>query len=369
MSSVLQTPAQGAPRRLDALIIACLAATWLIWGSTYLAIKWALVSFPPFFQMGTRFVAAGVLLGAWARWRGAPWPGAGEWANAAILGALLLGGGYGATAVAEVSVSSGLVVAFIAVVPALVALFQWPYGLRPSVREAAGIALGLVGVLLLTRGQGFSGSLAGLLAMSVACITWSLGSVWALHGMPGWLGRRRLTLAPGAAGYASQMLAGGLLLLAMSWLAGEQPVLPPDSRGLAAWVYLVLAGSIVGFSAYMVLLQRSGAALASSYTFVNPVIGLVLGVSLGAEVVTRGEWLAAGVVSAGVLLLLSGRQRGWAAAAPPCRSPTNAADAMPSNSAAAEPTNTPAGWPWSSNQPNTGAASAKPTSSPEYTKP
>jgi drug/metabolite transporter (DMT)-like permease len=310
MSAVLQPHALRGPDRLDPVIIACLAATWLIWGSTYLAIKWALVSFPPFFQMGTRFVAAGVLLGAWARWRGASWPSAGEWANAAILGALMLGGGYGATAVAEVSVSSGLVVAFIAVVPALVALFQWPYGLRPSAREAAGIVLGLGGVLLLTRGQGFSGSLPGLLAIGLACITWTLGSVWALHGLPRRLGGRRLDLAPGAAGYASQMLAGGLMLLAASWLAGERPALPPDARSLSAWIFLVVAGSIVGFSAYMVLLQRTSAALASSYTFVNPVIGLVLGVTLGAEVVSRGEWLAAGVISAGVVLLLSGRQRG-----------------------------------------------------------
>ena len=151
--------AQAGTQRLPGLIVACLAATWLIWGSTYLAIKWALVSFPPFFQMGTRFVAAGLLLGLWARWRGATWPTRSEWLSATVLGALMLGGGYGATAVAEVSVSSGLVVAFIAVVPALVALAEWPYGVRPSRLEAAGIVLGLAGVVLLTRGQGFTASL------------------------------------------------------------------------------------------------------------------------------------------------------------------------------------------------------------------
>jgi drug/metabolite transporter (DMT)-like permease len=290
--------------RLPPLIVACLAATWLIWGSTYLAIKWALVSLPPLFQMGTRFVAAALLLGAWARWRGMPWPSRDEWLNAFILGLLMLGGGYGATALAQTSVSSGLVVAFIAVVPALVALGQWPYGVRPSGRESAGIALGLVGVLMLTRGQGFSASLQGLLAISVACVTWCAGSIWALHGLPG---GRKLTLAPGAAGYASQMLVGGALLLTASGLAGEQPTLPPDSRALLCWAYLVVAGSLVGFSAYMLLLQRTGAALASSYTFVNPVIGLVLGVTLGGEVVSRLEWAAAGVVLVGVVLLLSGR--------------------------------------------------------------
>jgi drug/metabolite transporter (DMT)-like permease len=295
----------GAPTTLPTLIVGCLAATWLIWGSTYLAIKWALVSFPPFFQMGTRFVAAGLLLGAWALWRGAAWPTRSQWFSAAVLGALMLGGGYGATAWAEVSVSSGLVVAFIAVVPALVALMQWPYGVRPTRAETAGIALGLLGVGLLTLGQGFSASLPGLLAISLACLTWSLGTVWALHGLPG---GRSLALAPGAAGYASQMLVGGLMLLAGAWAAGETPTLPPDARSLACWLYLVVAGSLVGFSAYMVLLQRTSAALASSYTFVNPVIGLLIGVWVGGELITGLEWVAAGVISAGVVLLLLGRR-------------------------------------------------------------
>jgi drug/metabolite transporter (DMT)-like permease len=191
------------------------------------------------------------------------------------------------------------------VVPAVVALAQWPYGVRPTALETGGIALGLAGVLLLTQGQGFAASPSGLLAIGLACATWSLGTVWALHGLPG---GRRLTLAPGAAGYASQMLAGGLMLLAGSWLAGERPLLPPDGRALASWFYLVVAGSVVGFSAYMVLLQRTSAALASSYTFVNPLIGLVLGATLGGELISHLEWAAAGVVSAGVVLLLLGRR-------------------------------------------------------------
>ncbi len=305
MSAVLPVASAAPGRALSTLVLASLAATWLIWGSTYLAIKWALVSFPPFFQMGTRFVAAGLLLGAFARWRGGRLPSRAEWLNALVLGALMLGGGYGATALAETSVSSGLVVAFIAVVPALVALFQVPYGVRPSRLEAAGIALGLGGVLLLTRGQGFGASLPGLLAIAFACLTWSLGSVWALRGLPG---GRPLTLAPGAMGYASQMLVGGALLLAASWVAGEQPAWPPDARSLACMAYLVVAGSIVGFSAYMLLLERTTPALASSYSFVNPLIGMLLGVTLGGEVVSGLELLAAGITAGGVVLLLLGRR-------------------------------------------------------------
>jgi drug/metabolite transporter (DMT)-like permease len=289
---------------LSPLILACLAATWVVWGSTYLAIKWALVSFPPFFQMGTRFVAAGLLLGTWALWRGAAWPSQKQWASAAVLGALMLGGGYGATAFASQTVGSGLVVAFIAVVPAMVALAQWPYGVRPSVLEAGGIALGVLGVLMLTRGQGFGASFTGLLAMVVACATWSVGSVWALHGLPG---GRRLVLAPGAAGYASQMLVGGLMLLGMSAATAEVPQWPPQGRALLCWLYLVVAGSLIGFSAYMLLLQRTSAALASSYSLVNPVIGMLMGVMWGGEVVSGFEWLAAAVVAAGVMLLLWGQ--------------------------------------------------------------
>jgi drug/metabolite transporter (DMT)-like permease len=301
-------PRHKASAQLSPLIVACLAATWVVWGSTYLAIKWALVSFPPFFQMGTRFVAAGLLLGAWALWRGAAWPTHRQWVSAAVLGALMLGGGYGATAYASQTVGSGLVVAFIAVVPAMVALAQWPYGVRPSWSEGAGIALGLLGVLMLTRGQGFAASWVGLVAMLVACATWSVGSVWALHGLPG---GKSLAMAAGTAGYASQMLMGGVILLGMSQLAAESPTWPPNGRALVCWSYLVVAGSLIGFSAYMLLLQRTSAAMASSYSLVNPVIGMLMGVLIGGEVVTGFEWAAAGVVAAGVMLLLWG-QRGKA---------------------------------------------------------
>ena len=300
LNNTLSRPADIGP----GLLAACLAATWLIWGSTYLAIKWALVSLPPYFQMGTRFAVAGLLLGAWALARGAAWPTRGQWVSAALLGALMLGGGYGLTAVAQTSVGSGLVVAFIAVVPALVSLLEWPYGVKPTRREAGGIALGLLGTLWLMQGQGFAASLQGLLAIAAASFTWSLGTVWARHGLPRALGGGTLALAPGSAGWASQMLAGGLLLLALSAAFGEQPQWPPEPRAALAWGYLVVAGSIVAFSAYMVLLQHTRTAVASSYTFVNPVIGLVLGVTLGGEFVSTGEWAAAALVCAGVVLLL-----------------------------------------------------------------
>jgi drug/metabolite transporter (DMT)-like permease len=307
--SRLANPSIGVPRTMSPLILSCLAAVWLIWGSTYLAIKWALISFPPFYQMGTRFIVAGLLLAAWMRWRGTAWPDRRQWVNASILGALMLGLGYGLTALAEVSISSGLVVAFIAVGPALQAAMEWPYGLRPTRHEAAGILLGLVGVLGLAAGQGFAASPMGLVAVLVASLAWKAGGVWSARGLPRLLGGRALDLKPGAMGYASQMLAGGTLLMLTSLAVGETPSWPVEPLALASWVYLVIAGTLVAFSAFMVLLQRTPTAVSSSYAYVNPVIGLVLGVTLGGETLHASEWLAAALVTGSVMLMLGGHRQ------------------------------------------------------------
>jgi drug/metabolite transporter (DMT)-like permease len=285
-----------APRALSPLIVACLAATWLIWGSTYLAIKFALVSFPPFLQMGSRFLAAGLALALWMRYvRGTAWPTRRQWFHATVVGTLMLGGGMGGTAVAEQTVASGLVVAFIAVVPLIIVLFNLAWGVRPSRLELLGIAVGVAGVLMLTQGHGFTASPGGLLAISVACIAWSAGSVLSQRSMP---------LAPGAMGFASEMLCGGAVLMVLAALAGERSAWPPQPLAAGAWAYLVVFGSLIAFNAYMVLLARASDGLASSYTFMNPVIAMALGVTLGGEVVSAFEWSAAGVVLVGVVLLL-----------------------------------------------------------------
>jgi drug/metabolite transporter (DMT)-like permease len=300
MSAVATAP--GKP--LSPLVLACLAATWLIWGSTYLAIKFALISFPPFVQMGSRFLLAGGLLLAWCRWRGETMPTSRQWGHAAVIGALMLGGGMGCTAYAERTVSSGLVVAFIAVVPVIMALLSLAWRVYPNRLETIGIALGLFGVLLLARGSGFQASASGLALQTLACFAWSLGSV---------LSQRVLPLAAGATGFASEMICGGVLLLAMAVPTGEYPVAsaswPPQPVAVAAWVYLVVAGSLLAFNAYMVLLARAPVTLASSYCFVNPVIAMVLGMAVLGEQVTDAEWAATLVTLAGVVTLLMGRQR------------------------------------------------------------
>jgi drug/metabolite transporter (DMT)-like permease len=301
MPTLAAPAAPGANRgALPPLLWLCLAATWVVWGSTYLAIKYALISFPPFLQMGSRFLFAGLLLAAWMRWRGAAWPSKLQWRNALVVGALMLGGGMGGTAHAEVTIGSGLVVAFIAVVPLLIALLNLIWGIKPTRMEAAGIALGLIGVLMLTQGSGFQSSPAGLAAISIACICWSMGSV---------LSQRSLPLAPGAMGFASEMICGGVVLLVLAAVSRESLAWPPAPQAAWAWLYLVVFGSLIAFNAYMVLLAKAPAALAASYTFVNPVIAMLLGVWIANETVTRFEWYAVAVVLAGVLLLLFKRPK------------------------------------------------------------
>lgn len=286
--------------RASPLVVACVAATWVVWGSTYLAIKFALVSFPPFFQMGTRFLTAAGILLLWIRLRGYPMPTWTQWRNAVIVGALMLGGGMGCTAYAEQTVASGLVVAFIAVTPATIALMNLFFGIRPSRLEVAGMIVGLVGVLFLVRGTGFSAAPTGLIAVATGNVCWTLGSV---------LSQRKFTLADGAVGFASEMLCGGVVLLLLSLSTGEQFHWPVESRALWAWVYLVVFGSLIAFSAYMVLLARTRPAVAASYSFVNPIIGLLLGVTLGSESVTSSEWEAVAVILCGVVLLMFGKKR------------------------------------------------------------
>jgi drug/metabolite transporter (DMT)-like permease len=288
------------------LLVPALLACYLVWGSTYLAIRLALVSFPPFFQMGTRFLVAGVLLMGWVLWRrsrkaGTPaLPTARQWRNALVIGTLMLGGGMGLTASAEQHIGSGLIAAFIAVVPMLVCGWSLLFGQRPSRLELAGMAVGMAGVVLLVSGASFSASPVGIASIAGATLAWSLGSV---------LSTTKLPLAPGAAGFASEMLCGGAVLMLISLALGEQPSWPPTPLAAAAWLYLVVFGSLIAFSAYLYLLAHASPAMATSYAFVNPLIALFLGVAVASESVTGGEWIACGVVLAGVFLIFRGKTR------------------------------------------------------------
>jgi drug/metabolite transporter (DMT)-like permease len=276
-------------------VVAALFATWIVWGSTYLGIKIALPALPPFLQMGSRFLVAGVLLLLTGYVRDTRLPTFDEWRSAFFVGTLLLVGGAGGTAFAETSIASGLAASFVAFEPALIVLFSLAFMQKPTRSELVGIALGLIGVIALMRGDGFSASPVGLIAMTVATVSWSLGSVLATN---------RLHCAPGFAGAASQMICGGLVLLAISRLTHEPLQWPVPREAVAAWVYLVLFGSMLAFTAFSYLLASVRTSLAMSYTFINPIVALALGSVFGAEHFTRSELTASAIICAGVLLLL-----------------------------------------------------------------
>ncbi|MDA8456199.1 EamA family transporter [Acidovorax sp. GBBC 3334] len=304
----MQTPSvslSSAPR-LPAGVVLALAACYVIWGSTYLAIRVALVSLPPFFQMGSRFLVAGGLLAVWVLWRkrsagvASVLPTAVQWRNALVVGTLMLGGGMGLIATASVHIGSGLIATCVAVVPLMITGWGLLWGRRPGRLDLAGMGIGALGVLLLVRGESFSASPASIGCALAATACWSLGSV---------LSTTRMPLAPGPIGFASEMLCGGAVLLAISLGIGEQPAWPPQPAAVAAWLYLVVFGSLIGFSAYLYLLAHASPALASSYAFVNPAVALALGSVAAGEAVTTQEGWACGVILLAVAMILAQNRR------------------------------------------------------------
>ena len=225
MTTAVFSSITTAPRAT--LLIPALLACYLVWGSTYLAIHIALESFPPFFQMGTRFLIAGAVLMAWVIARSHKLPTVMQWRNALVIGGLMLGGGMGLVGAASAHIGSGLIAIFIAVVPMMVCGWGLLFGRRPSRMELLGMALGLVGVLLLMREQSFSAAPVGLACITGATLSWSLGSV---------LSTTKLPLADGLSSFASEMLCGGAVLMAVSLAVGEQPSWPPSPAAAVAWL-------------------------------------------------------------------------------------------------------------------------------------
>lgn len=300
MNTAILPPARATRAARAPMLVPALLACYLVWGSTYLAIRVALPGFPPFLQMGSRFLVAGALLMAWCIARGHALPTLTHWRNALIVGALMLGGGMGGVATASRHIGSGLVASFIAVVPMMVCGWGIFFGRRASRLELGGMALGLAGVAWLMQGASFAAAPAGLACIAGATLAWSLGSV---------LSTTRLPLAAGPAGFASEMLCGGAVLMLISLALGEQLASPLPASAVLAWLYLVVFGSLIAFSAYLYLLAHSSTAMATSYAFVNPLIALFLGVIFGNEIVTRSEWWSCGVILAGVFMILSASKK------------------------------------------------------------
>jgi drug/metabolite transporter (DMT)-like permease len=277
-----------------------LAAVYLIWGSTYLAIRFALEGgFPPFLLGGIRFVIAGSLMFAFLRGRGMPAPTRAQWGNAAIMGVLLLLLGNGMVNLAETKVSSGLAAVAVASAPLWMGVFAALRGQHPSRIEWIGLGIGFLGVVWLNAGSSLSASKLGMLALLVATLAWSFGSIWS---------RGRDLPSPFMAS-AAQMLCGGVAMCIVGVLAGERFDGMPTAHGLAAFAYLIVFGSIVGFSAYIWLLHHVRPALAGSYAYVNPAIAVVLGAWLAHERFGMHELLAMGVILSGVVAITLAKAR------------------------------------------------------------
>jgi drug/metabolite transporter (DMT)-like permease len=283
-------------------VAVALGAVYLIWGSTYLAIRFAIETIPPFLMAAARYLTAGVLLYGWSRLRGAPRPSLVHWRSAVIIGALLLLAGNGGVVWAEQRVSSGLVALLISTEPLWIVLMTWlrDRRQRPGGRVVAGLLLGFAGLVLLVRPSS-SGGLDPLavVAVLIASLSWAWGSLYSQ--------RAKLPASP-LLSTGMQMLSGGGLLLLAAALTGEPArfaLAEVSTRSLLSLAYLVVFGAIIAFTAYVWLLRSASTVLVSTYAYVNPVVAVLLGWAFAGEPLTRGTLVAAAVILTGVALISS----------------------------------------------------------------
>ncbi|MCF7221471.1 drug/metabolite exporter YedA [Marilutibacter chinensis] len=306
MSSVASTATRIVPGGVAVAL--ALASVYIVWGSTYLGIRFALEGgWPPLLMAGGRFVVAGALMYAALRLRGERPPTRAQWASLAVMGLLLMGLGNGLVTVAEQWVSSGLAAIAVASMPLWMGLFATLRGERPGREEWIGLAIGFVGVLWLNAGSALTATPQGLLALLIAPIAWAFGSVWS----------RGRDLPSPFMSAAGQMLCGGAMMLVAGALLGERMPAAPSLKGTLAVAYLVVFGSIVAFSAYIWLLRHVRPALASSYAYVNPPIAVLFGALLAGERFSLHALGAMAVILAGVAMVTLARSRPRAPVAEP----------------------------------------------------
>ncbi len=282
-----------APARRGQVALA-LAALYLIWGSTYLAIRFALEGgFPPFLLGGIRFLVAGGLLYAFLRLRGVAAPTRPQWRNAAVMGLLLLLLGNGLVNYGEQTVASGMTAVIVSSSALWMGVFAAMRGHRPSPLEWFGLGLGFIGVLWLSAGGSLAATPLGLAALLVASVAWSFGSIWS----------KGRDLPMPFMTSAAQMLCGGVAMTLLGLALGERFDGLPTGHAIGAFWYLVVAGSLAGFSAYIWLLHHVRPALATSYAYVNPAIAVVLGALMAHERFGMRELVAMGVILVGVLAI------------------------------------------------------------------
>lgn len=290
-----------------ALIIAAFAAVYVIWGSTYLAIRYAVESIPPFLMAGSRFVLAGALLFAWTKLRDQTRPTLRQWRDATIVGTLMLLGGNGGVVWAEKVIPSSVAALMVAIVPLWMILLEWRESAagRPTARIMLGLFAGFAGVgILVFGGRGYDGEplpLAGLAVLLLATVCWAMGSLFS---------RRSVRPKNALMGIGMQMLAGGAVMTLFGVAVGEVPAF--DVKAITAvsfwaWLYLSLIGALVGFTAYVWLLQVSTPSKVSTYAFVNPLIAVVLGCTLGREPFSLRLVFSTALIVVAVLLIIYGK--------------------------------------------------------------
>lgn len=296
--------------RKAVMVAAALLAVYVFWGGTYLAIRFAVETIPPFFMAGARFILAGALLYGAARYSGAAVPTRAHWQGAGCVGLLLLAGGNGCVVFAAQMVPSGLVALLVATSPLWMVLMNWLWlkAAKPSGMVWAGVALGLIGIGVLAGGEsallGASAvSPAGAAILTVGAVSWAVGSIYT----------RKAALPDSAAmATAVEMLVGGGALMLLGLAAGEWGRFDPagiTAKSAFSFLYLVLFGSLVGFSAYVWVLQNASPVLVSTYAYVNPVVAVLLGAVLGGEALSGRILVSALVIVASVVMLTAGQLR------------------------------------------------------------
>lgn len=282
-------------------ILIALLAVYIFWGATYLGMKIAIDTIPPFIMAGVRFIIAGIILYTVAIFNGVKKPGLEEWKEAGIVGILLLLGGNGVVAWAEQKVPSGIASLLLATVPLWIILFNWLGGKKekPTPSVIIGIILGILGmgVLVWHSGTDQHLDLLGVIALLMAAISWSWGSIYSLTA--------KLPKSP-MLSTAMQMLVGGGALLFLSFFMGNWSKLNISQISFSSYLalgYLIVFGSIAGYSAYIWLLKNAEPALASTYAFVNPIVAVFLGWLIVGEELTVNSLLSAVIIVASVAII------------------------------------------------------------------
>jgi drug/metabolite transporter (DMT)-like permease len=320
---IAETPAPPpqSPVRMTTLVLVAFAAVYVVWGSTYLAIRIGVESFPPLILAGLRHFTVGLSLYPVLRKKTGISPTVAHWRTAVIAGALLLFVGNGGLSWAERTVPSGIASLLVASVSLWLVIVDWlrPGGVKPVPRVVMGLLIGFAGLALLVGPTHLGGSERvdprGAAVLVFASLAWACGSLYSKHGgMP----------SSPMLGVAMQSFAGGAILLIAALLAGEFRGLHLGAISLRSWLaiaYLIVFGSGIGFSAYIYILHKSTAARVATYAFVNPVVALFLGWLLAGEAVTLRTVIAAAVILTAVILVITAPQRTPAAATIPLPAP------------------------------------------------